>query len=170
MYTSGTTGNPKGVLVTHQNFINFLIDMTDRFSVTDQDKVLSLTNYTFDISMLELFLPLINKAQIILSETNDKRYIDILMDTIKEKKPTIIQATPATWKMLFQANLQLKTKTILLCGGERLPQELASKFININQKAYNMYGPTETTIWSTCAEIKNEQITIGKPISTGLRF
>jgi amino acid adenylation domain-containing protein/non-ribosomal peptide synthase protein (TIGR01720 family) len=166
IYTSGTTGKPKGVMIPHKALTNFLITMGNKPGLNSQDKLLAVTTYCFDIAGLELFLPLINGAQCYICSTENTRDAEKLKKEIQIIKPTIMQATPVTWTMLCQAGWNNEEKVKILCGGEALPERLKKYFIDTNSDAWNMFGPTETTIWSTIQHIKdNEPITIGKPIA-----
>ncbi|MBP2633741.1 MAG: bacillaene synthesis, partial [Firmicutes bacterium] len=166
MYTSGTTGKPKGVMIPHQALTNFLITMGNRPGISSKDKMLAVTTYCFDIAGLELFLPLINGAQCCICSTEKTKDVEKLKQEIKRVKPTIMQATPVTWTMLYQAGWENEEKTKILCGGEALPDRLKKYFIDTGSDVWNMFGPTETTIWSTTQQIKEkEPISIGKPIA-----
>jgi amino acid adenylation domain-containing protein len=166
MYTSGTTGKPKGVMIPHKALTNFLITMGNKPGLISQDKLLAVTTYCFDIAGLELFLPLINGAQCFICDSEKARDVEKLKKEIQKIKPTIMQATPVTWTMLCQAGWNNEEKLKILCGGEALPERLKQFFIETNSEAWNMFGPTETTIWSTVQFIKeDESITIGKPIA-----
>lgn len=165
LYTSGSTGKPKGVIVNHLGLSNFLLSMQKEPGFTEQDILLSVTTVCFDISGLELYLPLISGGVInILSSdiTNDGI---MLREMIESSNATVIQATPATWNMLIIAGWEKKLPIKILCGGESLAIELADKLLKQCNELWNMYGPTETTIWSTIKRITDKNcINIGKPI------
>ncbi|TCS93648.1 non-ribosomal peptide synthetase [Hazenella coriacea] len=166
IYTSGSTGKPKGVMIPHQALTNFLVSMAQSPGLQAKDRVLALTTYCFDIAGLELFLPLIVGAQCYICGTEQARNVEQLKLEIQNIKPTMIQATPVTWTMLFQSGWKNEEGVKILCGGEALPPKLKQNFISTGSEAWNMYGPTETTIWSTIQRIQEgEPITIGKPIA-----
>jgi len=167
LYTSGSTGNPKGVQIMHRNLVNFLLSMQQAPGMTAADKLLAVTTVSFDIAELELFLPLISGAEIVLASSADAKDGRVLLDIIKKEKITILQATPYTWRILLEAGWSEKNKVKILCGGEALPQELAEKLLPRATSLWNVYGPTETTVWSTIKELKSADklITIGRPIN-----
>jgi len=148
IYTSGSTGKPKGVQVLQRGFVNFLLSMQHTFQFTTQDKFLAITTISFDIAGLELFFPLIIGAQVVLVPR------EVAIDGVQLIKilpeVTVMQATPATWRMLLAAGWQGKSALTLLCGGEPLTTELAEQLLARGSRLWNMYGPTETTVWSTC--------------------
>ena len=167
LYTSGSTGKPKGVQIEHHSLINLLYATKKLLSVTPRDKLLSVTTISFDISGLEMYLPLISGASLIIADDSTVKDGYLLLKTIKSERPTIMQATPSTWRMLFEAGWDedLAIKTIC-CGGEALGKDLSKKLLTRCTSLFNMYGPTETTIWSTVKKIDplEEMITIGHPI------
>ena len=167
LYTSGSTGKPKGVEVFHSGLMNFLYSMQKTLAVHPGDKLLAVTTISFDISGLELFLPLISGASMVLAESSMVRDGNVLLEAIKIHRPTIMQATPVTWQMLLDAgwNRDVVIPTIC-CGGEALSKELAGQLNQRSNHLFNLYGPTETTIWSTVKKVSksDEMITIGKPI------
>lgn len=166
IYTSGSTGKPKGVMVPHKGLTNFLVSMGNTPGLTSRDRLLAVTTYCFDIAGLELYLPLIKGAQCRICSAEKTKDAELLKNEIKKYRPTIMQATPVTWIMLFSAGWENKEKTRILCGGEALSEELKQQFINYDCDVWNMYGPTETTIWSTVLHISaNKPVTIGKPIA-----
>jgi len=168
LYTSGSTGSPKGVKVAHYNLVNFLYSFKNILSITSEDKLLGITTLSFDISGLEIYLPLINGASIAIVATEIAKDGRLLLDAIKSERPTIMQATPATWQMLLEAGWGEDCIIKTVCsGGETLSKELANKLNNRAKNVYNLYGPTETTIWSTVKKVNTEDkiITIGHPIS-----
>lgn len=166
IYTSGSTGKPKGVMITHKSLTNFLAAMADKPGLHLQDRLLAVTTYCFDIAGLELYLPLICGAQCYICSAETAKDAEKLKQEIQKVRPTIMQATPATWTMLFHTGWNNEAKTKILCGGEALPERLKQCFIETQSDVWNMFGPTETTIWSTVQHIKQEEpITIGKPIA-----
>lgn len=167
MYTSGSTGKPKGVTVTHKNLVNFLYSMAIEPGIDPEDKLLSITTISFDIAGLELFLPLITGASVVFADYETTRDGQLLLKLLQEKEITILQATPTTWQMLLDSGWEKPLALKALCGGEAMPLNLARQLTSKCESLWNMYGPTETTIWSAVKEIKSddELITIGLPIA-----
>ena len=167
LYTSGSTGQPKGVKITHRNLVNFLCSMQSQPGVTEDDRLLAITTISFDIAGLELYLPLITGAELIICDNESARDGRLLLDLLKEKKITFMQATPSTWRMIIDSGWSERLPVKILCGGEALPKELAELLLERSNELWNMYGPTETTIWSTIRQITSEDsaITIGYPIN-----
>lgn len=167
MYTSGSTGKPKGVTVTHKNLVNFLYSMAMEPGIKPEDKLLSITTISFDIAGLELFLPLIKGASVVFADYETTRDGQLLFNLLKEKEITILQATPTTWQLLLDSGWNSPLALKALCGGEAMPLNLARQLTSRCESLWNMYGPTETTIWSAVKQIKSddELITIGLPIA-----
>ncbi|MDU0812757.1 non-ribosomal peptide synthetase [Bacillus siamensis] len=167
IYTSGSTGKPKGVMIPHRALTNFLISMAHEPGLSSEDKLLAVTTYCFDIAALELYLPFITGAECHICKTEVTKDARKLKELIKEYKPTIMQATPFTWKMLFHSGWTNEEKVKILCGGEALSEQLKQQFLDTKSEAWNMFGPTETTIWSAVQRItENESaLTIGRPIA-----
>lgn len=166
IYTSGSTGNPKGVQILHSSLTNFLLSMQKTPGLTKDDNLLALTTLSFDISGLEIFLPLICGAKVTIASQEDARDGKELLEMIKKRKITVVQATPSTWKMIVDSGWNEKLKIKALCGGENLSRDFADKLLDRVDELWNMYGPTETTIWSSCAKVtKDDTIHIGKPIA-----
>ena len=167
MYTSGSTGKPKGVTVTHKNLVNFLYSMALEPGINEEDKLLSITTISFDIAGLELFLPLIKGATVVFADYETIRDGQLLLQLLQDKQITILQATPTTWQLLLDAGWEKPLSLKALCGGEALPLNLARELVSRCDSLWNMYGPTETTIWSAVKQIKvdDELITIGLPIA-----
>ncbi len=156
IYTSGSTGKPKGVAIQHQTLINFLISMAQRPGLNKDDTLLAVTTLSFDIAGLELYLPLVSGAKLILASREAASDARRLRALLTESSTTIMQATPATWRMLLDSGWKEGQDLKVLCGGEALPRELANRLIGSGASLWNMYGPTETTIWSAVCPIESE--------------
>lgn len=167
LYTSGSTGKPKGVPITNKSLVNLLLSMAREPGIKETDKQLAVTTISFDIANVELFSPLLNGATIVMVDSETARDGRLLIELLRSKKITILQATPTTWKMLLETNWEEKLKLKACCGGEALTKELAQKLLSKCDSLWNMYGPTEVTIVSTVKEITPEDdiISIGKPIA-----
>jgi len=167
MYTSGSTGKPKGVTVTHKNLVNFLFSMAIEPGIEPADKLLSITTISFDIAGLELFVPLIKGASVVFADYETTRDGQLLFNLLQKKEITILQATPTTWQLLLDSGWNTPLPIKALCGGEAMPLNLARSLTARCNSLWNMYGPTETTIWSAVKQIKaeDELITIGFPIA-----
>nr|WP_175653859.1 non-ribosomal peptide synthetase [Pseudomonas sp. Marseille-P9899] len=167
IYTSGSTGLPKGVTIHHQALVNFLSSMADQPGITGNDRVLQLTSLSFDIAGLELYLPLLRGAAVVLLNTHQNKDPQALLNVIAQQSVTVIQATPSSWRMILDATPAgaLNGKTIL-CGGEALSAELAQRLIEQAGHVWNVYGPTETTIWSARHYLtESDDIWLGKPLA-----
>jgi amino acid adenylation domain-containing protein len=165
LYTSGSTGQPKGVQIAHHNAVNFLYSMQKEPGMTAVDKLLAVTTISFDIAGLELFLPLITGAQIVLADAATAKDGMALLEIIRKEKISVMQATPYTWRILLEAGWE-DEKIRVICGGEALPMDLATRILGRASSLWNVYGPTETTIWSTIKQITadDKTISIGRPI------
>ncbi|GAB3718226.1 hypothetical protein GCM10027592_60940 [Spirosoma flavus] len=166
LYTSGSTGQPKGVLIEHRNLVNLLYSMIPWPGITEDDRLLAVTTISFDIAGLELYLPLLVGATLVLADSETTRDGRALLTVSEEQQISIIQATPATYKMMLAAGWEEPLPLKILCCGEPLSKDLAQKVIARCDSLWNMYGPTETTIYSTGKRIlaTDEIITIGRPI------
>jgi amino acid adenylation domain-containing protein len=167
IYTSGSTGKPKGVQISHRAVVNFLTSMRERPGLTDKDTLVAVTTLSFDIAGLELYLPLSVGARVVLVSREEASDPTRLADRLTTSGATVMQATPATWRMLLAAGWHDGSRLKILCGGEALPQELASELLGTGAELWNLYGPTETTIWSTVFNItkKDAPVLIGRPIA-----
>jgi amino acid adenylation domain-containing protein len=167
MYTSGSTGQPKGVQLLHRGVVNFLLSMQRAPGIKPDDKMLAITTLCFDISVLECLLPLTVGAEVIVLDGRGVTDGIRMLQTLNETKATMLQATPATWRMLLEAGWQKTPRLKILCGGEALSSELARELLERADEVWNMYGPTETTVWSTRKRITTarEPISAGTPIS-----
>ena len=167
IYTSGSTGTPKGVAISHRSVTNCLQSFAHQPGLSAQDKFLSVTTLSFDIAVLELFLPLTVGAQVVLVGNEVARDGTQLKSILEKSGITAMQGTPSTWQMLLTAGWQGTPSLTMLCGGEALTQDLAQQLLKRGKSLWNLYGPTEATIWSTIRQIKADckTITIGKPIA-----
>lgn len=165
IFTSGSTGRPKGVQITHRALVNFLESMAKEPGFSAADMLLAVTTVSFDIAGLELLLPLYAGATVCVAlQPGDPA---LLMEDIERYRPTVMQATPATWKLLVAAGWKGNPRLKILCGGEALDTDLARSLLVRSQSLWNMYGPTETTIWSAVLHLEavgTGAIPIGRPI------
>ncbi|WP_242059024.1 MULTISPECIES: non-ribosomal peptide synthetase [Nostoc] len=157
IYTSGSTGRPKGVQIQHESLVNFLLSFQEKLRLTAADTLVAVTTISFDIAGLELFLPLISGAKLVLADKETTRDGFKLAQLMQTSQATVMQATPTTWRLLLAAGWQPNDSFRILCGGEALPVDLAASLLNSQVNLWNVYGPTETTIWSTVKEIKLQQ-------------
>jgi len=166
IYTSGSTGKPKGVSVPQRAVSNFLASMRKEPGLSAADRLLAVTTLSFDIAVLELFLPLVCGATVVLARREDAVDGDVLGELIRRHGVNVMQATPTTWHLLLAAGWQAPAGFRALCGGEPLPPSLAARLLAQGIELWNMYGPTETTVWSTVCRIHDaaQKITIGHPI------
>jgi len=153
IYTSGSTGKPKGVQIQHQSVVNFLLSFRDRLGLTAADTMVAITTLAFDIAGLELFLPLISGAKLVVADQETTRDGFKLAQLLHQTQATVMQATPTTWRLLLSADWQPQGFFQCLCGGEAMPMELAASLLTAGVKLWNVYGPTETTIWSTIKQV-----------------
>ncbi|MCP4702087.1 MAG: amino acid adenylation domain-containing protein, partial [Gammaproteobacteria bacterium] len=182
IYTSGSTGKPKGVQIAHRSLVNFLWSMRREPGLTEQDILLAVTTISFDIAALELYLPLLTGACIVLASRETAADGPELLK--KLAGVTVMQATPATWRLLLvslahDSKIQRNSEAPdlkglkILCGGEALTPDLAGRLLKIGGEVWNLYGPTETTVWSAACRIteeprkkgKNTSVSIGRPIA-----
>jgi amino acid adenylation domain-containing protein len=167
IYTSGSTGKPKGVQVPHRGVTNFIASMQQRPGMNADDRLVAVTTLSFDIAVLELFLPLSVGAEVILADRETAMDGELLSMLLQQRGATLMQATPATWRVLIDAGWQGGRDFRVLCGGEPLPPDLARSLLARCGQLWNLYGPTETTVWSTCALVEDPDrgISIGTPIA-----
>ncbi|CAM2064444.1 Amino acid adenylation domain-containing protein [Sulfidibacter corallicola] len=170
IYTSGSTGRPKGVVIGHRAVVNFLESMGRRPGLGAEDVLLAVTTVSFDIAGLEIFLPLTRGARVVLASREEAGDGTALAAMIEHHQVSVMQATPATWRLLLAHDWTGSQNLKILCGGEALPPQLAEALLPKCGSLWNMYGPTEATIWSTCAEIRGETLTrgsipLGQPIA-----
>jgi amino acid adenylation domain-containing protein len=166
IYTSGSTGKPKGVQVSHRAVSNLLNSMRLRPGLTEQDTVLAVTSLSFDIAALELFLPITIGARLVITTHDVAGSGTQLSEVLAGSGVTVLQATPATWRLLVEAGWQGNSHLKILCGGEALAPELAAQLVTKGSSLWNLYGPTETTIWSAVSRVESTEgrTAIGQPI------
>jgi amino acid adenylation domain-containing protein len=163
IYTSGSTGKPKGVQIPHGALSNFLQAMRQTPELTEQDTLLAVTTISFDIAALEFFLPIIVGGRLVIISREIASDATQLSAKMADSKATVMQATPATWQLLMAAGWQGNHSLKILCGGEALPRHLANQLLDKCGSVWNMYGPTETTIWSSACLVATDSSTV--PIS-----
>lgn len=167
IYTSGSTGTPKGVEIPHRAAVNFLRSMQKTPGLTRDDRLLAVTTLSFDISLLEMFLPLLAGATVVIAGAEDVKDGRRLANLISEEDITVMQATPATWQMLLDSGWEGNSGLRIFCGGEALNRTLANSLVHSADELWNLYGPTETTVWSSVEKIEEGEaaISIGTPIA-----
>jgi amino acid adenylation domain-containing protein len=167
IYTSGSTGNPKGVQITHRNVLNFIHSMAKEPGFGTTESLVSVTTLSFDISVLELFLPLLVGGPCILASPEERTDGKRLRNLINQSGSHVMQATPSTWRLLLDSGWEGDAKGKFMCGGEAMPRDLANRLCELGHEVWNMYGPTETTVWSTVQKVEPGSVVvpIGKPIA-----
>lgn len=167
IYTSGSTGMPKGVQIEHRSVVNFLASMHREPGIREDDRFVAVTTLSFDIAGLELHGPLTAGATVVLASRDTARDGIRLIELLEECEATILQATPATWRVLLESGWRGLPGLKMLCGGEALPRELADRLLALQGELWNLYGPTETTIWSTVSRVTEgaAQPSIGNTIA-----
>ncbi|MER2370200.1 amino acid adenylation domain-containing protein [Photorhabdus laumondii] len=170
IYTSGSTGKPKGVMVSHSAVNNFLISMQDNLQCVAQDNILAITTISFDIAVLELYLPWLSGATCVVAAQQDVTDPARLVALLEQHSISLLQATPTTWNMLLESGWQGRSSLKMISGGEALPLATATALLSKGSALWNMYGPTETTVWSTIAKLdvqllEQQLVTIGLPLN-----
>lgn len=168
IYTSGSTGKPKGVQIEHGSVVNFLRSMQREPGMRSQDVLVAVTTLSFDIAGLEMYLPLISGARLVIATREVAQDGRQLAELLRDSGATVLQATPATWRLLTQSGWQGDRTLKILCGGEALPPELARQLVARAGEVWNLYGPTETTIWSAVYRVlgnETRSVPIGLPIA-----
>jgi amino acid adenylation domain-containing protein len=167
IYTSGSTGRPKGVQITHRSLSNVLESFRRTLDVRDRDVLVALTTLSFDIAALELMLPLVAGAQVVIASREVAADPAKLAALFAERDASVVQATPTTWRMLLEAGWRSPDRLRILCGGEPFPTDVAERLVATGANVWNVYGPTETTIWSTMHRVTTAAgpVPIGRPIA-----
>lgn len=167
IFTSGSTGRPKGVQIEHRAVVNFLESMKQEPGLNATDTLLAVTTLSFDIAGLELFLPLIAGARVVIATREAVIDGRLLVKLLDEHHATVMQATPTTWRLMIESGWTGNDGLKILCGGEPMPSDLAQELLSRCASLWNVYGPTETTIWSTLCQVTSPDtpIPIGKAIA-----
>lgn len=167
IYTSGSTGRPKGVVISHGALVNFLWSMRRAPGFAATDTLLAVTTLSFDIAGLEMFLPLVCGGRAVIAKRDEVVDGSALLRLIDTHGITVMQATPVTWRLMLEAGWKGSAGLRALCGGEAFPRELANQLAALAPEVWNMYGPTETTIWSACVRVTDGDgpVPIGGPIA-----
>jgi amino acid adenylation domain-containing protein len=167
IFTSGSTGRPKGVQLPHRAVVNFLLGMLQRPGLTAADVVPAITTLTFDIAGLEIYLPLAVGGRVEMVEREEAADGARLAARLRTAGATVVQATPATWRLLLDAGWAGDSHLKALCGGEALPRELAAALLARVGELWNVYGPTETAVWSAVGKVAPGAgpVRLGAPIA-----
>jgi amino acid adenylation domain-containing protein len=167
IYTSGSTGQPKGVQINHRSLINCLFSMCQQSGMGKKQVFLAVTTIAFDIASLELYLPLMAGAKLVLASRDEILDGRDLLDRLKKSRTTAMQATPSGWRLLLDAGWKRRKNFKIFCGGEILSRRFADQLLEGGPLLWNLYGPTETTIWSTSAKVQRSEgpVVIGRPIA-----
>jgi amino acid adenylation domain-containing protein/non-ribosomal peptide synthase protein (TIGR01720 family) len=166
IYTSGSTGKPKAVQVSHKNIVNFMLTMADKPGIVEGDRLLAVTTLAFDIAALELYLPLTAGATVVLADSMQSADGHTLQGLLQQHDITVMQATPASWRLLLASGWQGNQRFKILCGGEALPLNLAEQLQQRAGEVWNVYGPTETTVWSSrCLLTGSDKVKLGEPLA-----
>lgn len=168
IYTSGSTGRPKGIPILHRSLLNVIVDYAHRFGVADSARPTAwLSTFSFDTSALELMMPLITGGHTAVLPDEARTDGALLADAISAHGIRFLQATPTTWRLVADRVADLLDGCSLLCGGEPLPAGLARKLVATGARLWNVYGPTESTIWATAGEVRPDaegRIDVGTPV------
>ncbi|MGH3375173.1 MAG: amino acid adenylation domain-containing protein [Actinoallomurus sp.] len=167
IYTSGSTGRPKGVEVSHDALGNFLSSMRRQPGCDEADRLLAVTTVSFDIAVLELFLPLLCGATTVIAQAHETIDAGALLGLMERHAITMMQGTPSTWQLLLDSGWRGEPGLVkILCGGEALPRSLADRLLACGDSVWNMYGPTETTVWSSVWQVREGgDVVVGAPIA-----
>jgi len=167
MFTSGSTGRPKGVVVEHRALLSTLLAVRDEIGIGPEDRLLAVTPVSFDISLLELLLPLLVGGEVVMAGSEATKDGRRLLRLALESGATVLQATPATWRMLVEADQSCVLSLTALCGGDALQPDLAAQLRRRGPRQWNLYGPTEATIWASSLALQEtayDRVLIGPPL------
>ncbi|MCX6318739.1 MAG: amino acid adenylation domain-containing protein [Bacteroidetes bacterium] len=166
IYTSGSTGQPKGIRIPHKAVVNFLCSMQKQPGIREKDLLYAVTTCSFDISVLELLLPLMSGAKVYIASDSTLKNPEKIIEELTLVKPCILQATPAFYQWLLDAGWKCPPSLRVFCGGETMSQQVAEKIINTGAELWNMYGPSETTVYSVIKRMNHpgQNTIIGTPV------
>jgi amino acid adenylation domain-containing protein len=168
IFTSGSTGKPKGVQIEHRSLTNLLQSMERMPGFLPSDTLLAVTTLAFDIAGLEIYLPLLAGGRVVIASRATASDGRLLISLLERSGASVMQATPATWRLLFESGWRGDPKLKVLVGGDTLPLDLGKQLVSSCGQVWNMYGPTETTIWSAVYRVtgfEEKTIPIGWPIA-----
>jgi tyrocidine synthetase III len=167
IYTSGSTGKPKGVRVKHAAAVNVIHSVAAQLQLTPADRWVAITTYTFDMSVVEMFTPLLTGGCVILAGKDEVNNPDTLSSLLEDQAATVLQATPGMWNVLIESGWKGRQQLQVISGGEAMSETLISRLLALTGKVWNMYGPTETTVYSTALHVTSTaQVNlIGRPIA-----
>ncbi len=167
IYTSGSTGRPKGVRSNHRGLTNILCSLQREPGITADDIVLSVTTLSFDIFSQDLLLPLITGARLVIVSSEVAADGSLLRAALEKTQATVLQATPTSWRMLIEAGWRGHDRLKIFCGAEVLTRELADQLLERSGEIWNLYGPTESSIWTTVGKVEwgEGPISIGRPVA-----
>ena len=165
LYTSGSTGKPKGVEVHHRGLVNVVWHFARELQVTPDDSLLGIASFSFDMSAVDIWLPLTQGAT--LRVASQRQIADAVLLREEVDRSTLMQATPSTWLMLIEAGWTGSPRLRAVCGGEALTWQLATQLVERTRRVWNNYGPTETTVWSMCwpIDLARRAVSLGHAIS-----
>ncbi|HEU4768434.1 MAG TPA: non-ribosomal peptide synthetase, partial [Pyrinomonadaceae bacterium] len=167
IYTSGSTGEPKGVVVPHRSVVNVLNSMLAQISLTPTDTMLAVSTLSFDIAVTEIFLPLMAGARVVIASREVAADAMELARLVTSSNATVMQATPATWRMLIDTGWTGNSMLKVLSAGEAFDRRLADQLMATCAEVWNLYGPTETTIYSGVVQVTAAKgpVPIGPPVT-----
>ncbi len=167
LFTSGSTGTPKGVEVGHRSLTNLITDLVRRLELTASDVTIGSSAITFDVAATELFAPLVSGGRLVLSEADEVRTGVELIRIAGESAATLMQATPTLWRMLLDAGFTSWPGLRMITVGEAISRATIDRLIEGGGRLWNLYGPTETTIYSSGREMLpgETEVTIGRPLA-----
>src|SRR5699024_6457881 len=169
IYTSGSTGRPKGVVVPVSAHAAFVDQMVDKLCLDGRSRFVSVTTIAFDIAVLEIFVPLVSGAAVVIADDQQVRDPDLLVDLVRRTGGTHLQATPSLWRPVLETRAEAFQGVKALVGGEPLPPDLADVMVETCGSVTNLYGPTEVTVWATRSEVVADR-EVGAPVPIGRPF
>lgn len=164
IYTSGSTGRPKGAMVKQQGLSNILQYCREALEFGPQDSLLAVASFSFDFSVLETLVPLVSGGTLHMLDHTLPRDPERLLAEVESRGTTVMMGTPSLFTTLSALGWKPPERVCVVAGGEALPAETANRLGSARQ-IWNIYGPTETSIFSTCERVGPGEVTIGTPVS-----